>query len=215
MILIHVMGGLGNQLYQYALSEKLKSLGKEVKLDFYAYKEAEGDEKEWRELELEWLEGLEYKVCTKDERTLFLDNSMKLKDRIRRKLSGRKSREVSETRAYMPEIFDMDDVYLYGFWGCDRYYTDILSLLQDKIRFPKTKNQKNVEKTKNLYFGIDFYVSMCYNPFVKETIRFMASGVKLFIQKIKDSWIWLVSFSIICLTIQESIQKNSTLRLTF
>ena len=43
MILIHVMGGLGNQLYQYALSEKLKSLGKEVKLDFYAYKEAEGD----------------------------------------------------------------------------------------------------------------------------------------------------------------------------
>ena len=78
MILIHVMGGLGNQLYQYALSEKLKSLGKEVKLDFYAYKEAEGDEKEWRELELEWLEGLEYKVCTKDERTLFLDNSMKL-----------------------------------------------------------------------------------------------------------------------------------------
>ena len=146
MILIHVMGGLGNQLYQYALSEKLKSLGKEVKLDFYAYKEAEGDEKEWRELELEWLEGLEYKVCTKDERTLFLDNSMKLKDRIRRKLSGRKSREVSETRAYMPEIFDMDDVYLYGFWGCDRYYTDILSLLQDKIRFPKTKNQKNNNK---------------------------------------------------------------------
>lgn len=78
-----------------------------------------------------------------------------------------------------------------------------------------SKNQKNVEKTKNLYFGIDFYVSMCYNPFVKETIRFMASGVKLFIQKIKDSWIWLVSFSVICLTIQESIQKNSTLRLTF
>ena len=30
MILIHVMGGLGNQLYQYALYEKMKSLGKKV-----------------------------------------------------------------------------------------------------------------------------------------------------------------------------------------
>ena len=33
MIIIHVVGGLGNQLYCYALYEKLKSLGKEVKLD--------------------------------------------------------------------------------------------------------------------------------------------------------------------------------------
>ena len=64
MIIIHVMGGLGNQLYQYALSEKLKSLGKEVKLDLYAYKDAQGDDREWRELELEWLDGLEYDICT-------------------------------------------------------------------------------------------------------------------------------------------------------
>ena len=46
MIIIHVMGGLGNQLYQYALSEKFKSLGKEVKLDLYAYREAQGDDRE-------------------------------------------------------------------------------------------------------------------------------------------------------------------------
>ncbi len=194
MILIHVMGGLGNQLYQYALSEKLKSLGKEVKLDFYAYKEAEGDEKEWRELELEWLEGLEYKVCTKDERTLFLDNSMKLKDRIRRKLSGRKSREVSETRAYMPEIFDMDDVYLYGFWGCDRYYTDILSLLQDKIRFPKTKNKKNVEIMRNMereqsvsihirrkdYLTVadgNRYMGICTDAYYQSAMKYIAETV--------------------------------------
>ena len=42
MVIIHVMGGLGNQLYQYALYEKYKFLGKEAKLDLYAYKDAEG-----------------------------------------------------------------------------------------------------------------------------------------------------------------------------
>lgn len=145
MIIIHVMGGLGNQLYQYALSEKLKSLGKEVKLDFYAYKEAQGDDREWRELELERLWGLEYEVCTKEERTRFLDNRMRFIDRVRRKLTGRKNRTIEETSDYMPEIFEMDNVYLYGFWGCERYYRDITELLQQKIRFPKSTNPFNIE----------------------------------------------------------------------
>ncbi len=145
MIIIHVMGGLGNQLYQYALLEKLRLLGKNVKLDFYAYKDAQGDDREWRELELERLEGLEYEVCTKQERTLFLDNSMKLTDRVRRKLTGRKDRTVAEDREYMPEIFSMDNVYLYGFWGCERYYKDITGLLQRRIRFPKSDNPLNID----------------------------------------------------------------------
>jgi len=62
MIIIHVMGGLGNQLYQYALYEKLKYLGKDVRLDLYAYKEAAGEDREWRALELEWLGALQYEV---------------------------------------------------------------------------------------------------------------------------------------------------------
>jgi hypothetical protein len=143
MIIIHVMGGLGNQLYQYALYEKFKTLGKEVKLDLYAYKTATGEDREWRSLELDLLDGIEYETCTSRERTLFLDNSMKPLDRIRRKIFGRKSRQVTEKGDYMPEIFDMEDVYLYGFWGCERYYTDIIPLLQDKIRFHKSDNEKN------------------------------------------------------------------------
>ena len=33
MIIVKIMGGLGNQMFQYALYEKLKSLGKKVKTD--------------------------------------------------------------------------------------------------------------------------------------------------------------------------------------
>lgn len=145
MIIIHVMGGLGNQLYQYAMSEKLKILGKKVKLDFYAYKSAKGDDKEWRELELEWLEGLEYECCTDKERTQFLDNSMCVLDRVRRKVFGRKNKTISEDKEYMPELFEMDDVYLYGFWGCERYYSDIIPVLQEKIQFPKSSNSQNIK----------------------------------------------------------------------
>ncbi len=143
MIIIHVMGGLGNQLYQYALYEKFRTLGKEAKLDLCAYSKEAGGDREWRALELEWLDALQYEVCTAQERRLFLDNSMKLTDRVRRKLTGRRDRTVRERADYMPEIFSMDDVYLYGFWGCERYYTDITSLLQEKIRFPGSTDPRN------------------------------------------------------------------------
>ena len=143
MIIIHVMGGLGNQLYQYALYEKLRWLGREVKLDLYAYKEAKGAEREWRPLELEWLAGIQYEVCTAAERQRFLDNSMKPVDRIRRRLTGRKDRTVRESAVYMPEVFEMDEVYLYGFWGCEKYYSDIIPLLQAKIVFPESRDPRN------------------------------------------------------------------------
>lgn len=143
MIIIHVMGGLGNQLYQYAMYEKLKSMGKEVKLDLYAYSEAAEDEREWRNLELTRFENLQLEVCTEAERMKLLDNSMALTDRIRRKLFGRRDKTLKDEGRYMPELFMMEDVYLYGFWDCDKYYEDRIQELQRKLVFPQSKNPKN------------------------------------------------------------------------
>ena len=143
MIIIHVMGGLGNQLYQYAMYEKLKSMGKTVKLDFHAYTEEAGEEKEWRSLELTRFENLEYEVCTKEERTKLLDNSMAFSDRLRRKLLGRQDKTLKDDGKYMPELFCQDNVYLYGFWDCERYYVDRIENLQRKLVFPQSTNPKN------------------------------------------------------------------------
>lgn len=145
MIIIHVMGGLGNQLYQYAMYEKLKSMGRDVKLDFHAYTDEAGEEREWRDLELTRFVNLEYEVCTKEERTRLLDNSMALTDRVRRKLFGRQDKTLQDEGSYMPEIFNKDNVYLYGFWDCERYYVDRIQELQRKLVFPESSNPKNQE----------------------------------------------------------------------
>lgn len=150
MIIIHVMGGLGNQLYQYAMYEKLKSMGKEVKLDFYAYTEASGEEREWRSLELPRFENLEYEVCTKEERTKLLDDSMALGDRIRRKLLGRQDKTLLDEGSYMPKLFEKEEAYLYGFWDCEKYYEDRMPELQRKLVFPQSTNPKNQECIKQL-----------------------------------------------------------------
>jgi hypothetical protein len=144
------MGGLGNQLCQYALYEKLKSLGKDVKLDLYAYKTLVSEDKEWRQLELDWLDGLKYETCTDGERIMFLDSDMKLSSRIRRKILGRNSLKLDDTGEYMPEILSQDNVYLYGYWECERYYNDIMPLLQEKINFPPSSNPKNDDIIKKM-----------------------------------------------------------------
>lgn len=194
MIIVKVMGGLGNQLYQYAFSEKLKSLGKAVKLDTYDYKYATGDEKEWRELELEWLDKLDFEECTLEEHKLYLDSSMQLKDRVRRKITGRKSKEIAENSDYMPEVLDMDDVYFYGFWACERYYEDILELLRNKITFPRSSNIKNIEavsKMKNEnavsihirrtdYLSVadgKRYMGICTEEYYKSAIEYISSRI--------------------------------------
>ncbi len=145
MIIIHVMGGLGNQLYQYAMYEKLRLMGKEVKLDVSAYKDCTSEEKEWRKLELEWLEGLELEYCTLEERERLLDSNRSICNRIRRKLLGRNDKTIKEVQTYMPEIYEMDEVFLYGYWVCEKYYEDILEYLQKKIRFPRSLDERNQE----------------------------------------------------------------------
>lgn len=150
MIIIHAMGGLGNQLYQYALYEKMKRLGKDVKLDTYAYQEAVGEDREWRRLELDRFPLVSYEKATAEDRERLLDNSGSLPAKIKRKLFGRKDMTFRETKEYMPEIFQMDDVYLYGFWNCEKYYEDEETLLQKKLQFPQSSNPKNADCIKQM-----------------------------------------------------------------
>jgi hypothetical protein len=143
------MGGLGNQLCQYALYEKFKSIEKIAKLDLHDYYTM-GEDREWRRLELDSFDGLTYETCTVKERIEFLDSDMKLPSRIRRKLFGRKSLQLNDEGEYIPDLLDMDNVYLYGYWDCERYYGDIMPLLREKIKFAPSNNPRNSEIMKKM-----------------------------------------------------------------
>ena len=70
MLIVEVMGGLGNQLQQYALYRKLKSLGREAKLDVSWYEQEKRQENVLapRRLELSFFENLPMELCTKEEK---------------------------------------------------------------------------------------------------------------------------------------------------
>lgn len=70
MIIIQVMGGLGNQLQQYALYRKFVRMGKEARLDisWFLDKEKRGEVLAERELELDYFDRLIYETCTPEEK---------------------------------------------------------------------------------------------------------------------------------------------------
>ncbi len=144
MIIVKLQGGLGNQLYEYALYEKLRTLGRKVLLDDIDYTDR-AFLRDIREIELGKFKGLDLKYCSLRQHYAMVDDKRTVPARLRRKLFGSHGKVVRETAEYMPEIFEKDNVYLDGFWQCQKYYEDILPLLRNNLSFAGGYNSECAE----------------------------------------------------------------------
>ena len=154
MIIIKVMGGLGNQMQQYALYEKFRSLGKETKLDVSWFEDARQQEKVLakRSLELLQFENLHFEKASGSERAALLGTGglSGFLGKVKRKLNPAADPHFFETDMYHPEIFTFTDKYLEGHWACEKYYHDIMPLLREKIRFPQSRNLQNIDMAERM-----------------------------------------------------------------
>lgn len=144
MIIVQVMGGLGNQLQQYALYRKFVRLGKEARLDlsWFMDRDRRGEVLAERELELAYFDRLVYEVCTPEEKARLI-GSDGIAGKMKRKLLPGSIRWFHESKMYHPELLQMDDMYLSGYFACEKYYADILYDLREKIQFPAGTNPEN------------------------------------------------------------------------
>lgn len=145
MIIIQVAGGLGNQLQQYALYQKFLTLGIDARLDISWFTQSGRQENVLakRKLELDFLENLEYKACTEEEKQQVVGNGS-LIDKIKGKIFPGTKKIFQETEMYHPEIFEFRDKYLCGYWACEKYYADIEEQLREKIKFPLEGKNENL-----------------------------------------------------------------------
>ena len=121
MIIIQLAGGLGNQMFQYALYLQLKSLGKDVKIDDVA-----GFVQDEKRNPALYPFGIDYECASRKELERMLDSSLLPWNRLRRKLCGRKKKSYFEADKYFhPEIMTWDDIYLEGYWQTEKYFAEI------------------------------------------------------------------------------------------
>lgn len=146
MIIIRAMGGLGNQLQQYALYKKLESMGKDVRMDLSWFRNADTQSKllKKRDLELDYFTGVSYRTAKPEEIRGLLGRLWEEKEsfvsKAGRKLFPLSAPYFTESDMYHEQVFGFADKYLVGYWACEKYYADILKKLRDEIRFPRSEN---------------------------------------------------------------------------
>lgn len=164
MIIIQIAGGLGNQLQQYALYRKFVRLGVEARLDISWFDQIRIAEKERtrgkdeipvvtkRELELRYFDRLVFETCTAEEKKALI-GSDGISGKLRRKLLPFTIHKFQESRMYHPEIFEFENMYLSGYFACEKYYADILYDLREKIQFPPSGNPLNKQLAQEMEAG--------------------------------------------------------------
>lgn len=135
MITVKIMGGLGNQMFQYALARKLQTIGRKVRLDVTYYKNIpQGDTS--RNL---GIHNFRYSFEESDKTINATDILGRIKARLQRSdyVIAEKSPEFS------PSIFDIKSGYLIGYWQTEKYFSDIALTLRKDFQFNlKTLNEK-------------------------------------------------------------------------
>ena len=120
MIIIQLKGGLGNQMFQYALYLALKKRGREVKID-----DETGFENDKLRTPVLSGWGIEYDRATKEEIIKITDSRTDFWSRVRRKLTGRKTFRIDETSGmFDPSILEKETAYLVGYWQSEKYFDD-------------------------------------------------------------------------------------------
>ncbi len=148
MVIVKAMGGLGNQLQQYALYRKLELIGKNVRLDtsWFHNKALQANIPAGRELELDYLDPLPYRAASEEEVRCVLGRMWEEPEsavsKVRRKLCPASAPFFVESGLYHEQVFSMERKYLVGYWACEKYYADILEVLREELSFPPCKDQE-------------------------------------------------------------------------
>lgn len=128
MVMIQMGGGMGNQMFQYALYLAFKEKGREVCIDDVTLYEKIGR----HDNRLEVLFPLCYRHADIKEYNRLTDSSLLPWQRVRRKFFGRKGilYEEKDAITFEEKVFGETDCYLIGYWQSGRYFEQI----EDKLR---------------------------------------------------------------------------------
>lgn len=148
MRIVQIIGGLGNQMFQYAFYKALRYYSKEeVKIDiseFKGYKLHNG-------FELENLFFIEKNILASEEEIKKLKDTRPL-FKVRKKLKILKKSHYIENHffKFRNEIFLLNNKYFQGYWQNENYFKMIENIIRKDFRFKKELNKKSLKILKRI-----------------------------------------------------------------
>ncbi len=147
MDIVWIDGGLGNQMFQYALALKLMSLGREVKLDVTKY----AQHPVHNDFELDRV----FKLCvpyaaSREIRRLGYLKANHWTEFLKKTPFKKKTVYSHESYAFDEKVLSLDGCYLEGYWQSEKYFLDIRDRMMDTYRFPELQKDWQKELAKRL-----------------------------------------------------------------
>lgn len=142
MIIIKLLGGMGNQMFQISLYKALEERGKDVYLDttkIHQYL------KGYNRASVFDVFNIKVRNATIEQIEKLSDEKKDLFSKIRRKMFVRKKTHYLEKEegAFSSEIFELDDVYLDGYWQTYKYFLDYRNQVLEMFCFPDITDDVN------------------------------------------------------------------------
>lgn len=153
LVIVEFKGGLGNQMFQYALYCKLKHLGKNVRGDIRYYSLHENVmpfslEKTFPNVSLEYVkqEEVNYYLEKQKERSFW--------NKVEGKIFRRKGYYISEIREgqFEKDIFKIDRGFLEGYWQTEKYFLEVRETLLNDFKF-RVDDKRLQDLEKNMQFN--------------------------------------------------------------
>lgn len=141
MNIVWIDGGLGNQMFQYALALKMEHMGTEVKIDATKYAEHFVH----NGFELERVFGINCNHATLQEiKSLGYRKANHWTELIRKTPLVKKTIYNNESYTYDDQVLKLDGRYVEGYWQSERYFSDIRGKIISAYQFPdfSTEQQK-------------------------------------------------------------------------
>lgn len=184
MIIVRLSGGLGNQMFQYALYQAFLAQGIEARLDKSKFNHIIETRKCF--LDYECFD-LEYKLCTKKEARKYVIGTGMTARVIARCLGDRKT-HIYEKMDYVYDesILNLREGFLEGFWQSWKYSRNIHEKLRECFTFVNelTEENKNyedmIESTNSVAIHVrrgdylklqDIYGNICTEAYYKNAIK--------------------------------------------
>ena len=144
LVVIQLSGGMGNQMFQYALYLQLKALRKNAKIDD---KTEYDDRANVRPIRLNVFDA-KYTTPSEVEMLCLTDAYLDIVSKIRRKLTGRKTYEYMEkSQLFDEEVLKKERAYLVGCWQSEKYFADV----KDEVRKAFTFKNLNLSEKMREY----------------------------------------------------------------
>ncbi len=189
MQIIRILGGLGNQMFQYAFYKSLKSSEKKLLdiTDFSHYKLHNGFELE-RVFQLKDVEYAKLSVIED-----LSDCKLDFLSRVKRKLVGRKKTHIIESYLHFDEKYgNMKNVYFDGYWQSEKYFKNIGEEIRKEFIFPKFVEKDNIEILKKIestnsisihirrgdYLNHPLYSNICSIKYYERAINYIKTNVE-------------------------------------